>query len=252
MKGRAAILAGALLCWAAASYGAASYRSPFPAPSELRAPAGGAGGDMLALALGARRVFADLWFVRLMQYYGSREFKEVARTPGHEGHEHRVDEHGHHHCDHGKDYGKGAYPLFLPMARHILDMDPYFTAAGLYGAACLAFNMNRAGDAEELLRHGLRYSPKEWKYLSVLAAVGYSKAENPAAVAETIAPLLKEPDCPVMLKQLAAFLNKKAGNFAAAAAIYADIAATSRDEFYVKNARRELERFASLGHTGNR
>jgi hypothetical protein len=43
-----------------------------------------------------------------------------------------------------------------------------------------------------------------------------------------------------MLKQLAAFLNKKAGNLAAAAVIYADIAATSRDAAYVRNARREL------------
>jgi hypothetical protein len=247
MTGRAAILAGALLCWAAAAYSAASYRAPFPPPSELSAPAGGAGGDMLALALGARRVFADLWFVRLMQYYGSRDFKEVSQAPGHAGHVHRVDEHGHHHCDHGKDYGKGAYPLFLPITRHILAMDPQFTAAGLYGAASLAFNLERGGEAEELLRYGLRYSPREWKYLSLLAAVGYSKAENPAAVAATIAPLLKGPDCPVMLKQLAAFLNKKAGNFAAAAAIYADIAATSRDEFYIRNAQKELARFADRG-----
>ena len=104
--------------------------------------------------------------------------------------------------------------------------------------------MERAGEAEELLRYGLKYSPREWKYLTMLAAIGYSKAKNPSAVAESIAPLLRDPDCPVMLKQQAAFLNKKAGNYAAAAAIYADIAATSRDEAYVKNARRELEKLS--------
>ena len=76
---------------------------------------------------------------------------------------------------------------------------------------------------------------------------GYSKAKDPSSVAAAIAPLLKEPDCPVMLKQLAAFLNKRAGNLAAAAAIYSDIAATSRDEFYVRNARRELEKLAGRG-----
>lgn len=252
MTGRAGLLAGALLCWGAASYSASAYRSPFPPPSEMRAPANGAGGDMLALALGARRVFADLWFVRLMQYYGTREVREVSADPGHEGHIHHMDEAGHEHCDHGKDYGKGGYPLFLPMARHVLEVDPSFTAAGLYGAASLAFNMERAAEAEELIRHALKYSPKEWKYLTVLAAIGYSKAQNPAAVAETIAPLLREPDCPVMLKQLSAFLNKKAGNFAAAAAIYADIAATSRDEIYVMNARRELEKLGGGGTPPNK
>jgi tetratricopeptide (TPR) repeat protein len=218
----------------------------------MRAPANGAGGDMLALALGARRVFADLWFVRLMQYYGTRQIHETSEEPGHEGHVHLVDEHGHHHCDHGKDYGKGDYPLFLPLSRHVLEVDPSFTAAGLYGAASLAFNMDRAAEAEELLHHALKYSPKEWKYLTVLAAIGYTKAEDPAAVAQTIAPLLREPDCPVMLKQLAAFLNKRAGNYAAAAAIYADIAATSRDESYVKNAQKELAKLARAGGPGKK
>ncbi len=235
------LLVAAALAWAAGGFAARGYNSPFPPPSEMRVPAAGATGDMLALALGARRLFADLWFIRLMQYYGDREFHGEEESGG----DHR------HHGDHGNSGGN--YPLFLPMARHVLEVDPAFTAAGLYGAASLAFNMQRAGEAQELLEYALKYSPRgwneatqfrkdKWKYLTMLAAIGYSKAENPATVAESIAPLLKDPDCPVMLKQLAAFLNKKAGQYAAAAAIYSDIAATSRDEIYVKNALRELEK----------
>lgn len=247
MAPRRLLLPAAALCWAAGSLSASSYRSPFPPPSELRAPLDGASGDMLALAAGARRVFADLWFVRLMQYYGTREVREESQAPGHEGHSHEVDAHGHEHCDHGPDYGKGAYPQFLPMARHIVEVDPAFTAGALYGAASLAFNLERPAEAEELLLYALKYSPKEWKYLTVLAAIGYSKAKDPAAVAASIQPLLKDPDCPVMLKQLAAFLNKRAGNYAAAALIYADIAATSKDQAYVANAERELEKLAARG-----
>lgn len=237
--------AAAALCWAAACFSAASYRSPFPPPYEMRTPADGASGDMLALAAGARRVFADLWFVRLMQYYGTKEFAVGSEEAGHEGRRHAVDAQGREHCDHGDDYGKGKYPMFLPLARHVLEVDPAFPAAGLYGAGALAFNMDRPAEAEELLNFGLKYSPREWRYLTVLAAIGYSKSRNPAAVAATIQPLLKDPDCPVMIKQLAAFLNKRSGNYAAAAAIYADIAATSKDEPYVANARRELERLAA-------
>lgn len=234
MRGRGLpLLAAAALSWAAGAFVSSGYTSPFPPPSEMRVPAAGAAGDMLALATGSRRLFADVWFIRLLQYYGTREVPgEKAAGGG------RRDEH--------ENYGAGQYPLFLGMARHVLEVDPAFTAAGLYGAACLAFNLERAGEAEELLRYGLKYSPREWRYLNTLAAIGYSKAKNPAAVAEAIAPLLKDPDCPVMLKQQAAFLSKKAGKFAEAAAIYSDIAATSHDAAYVRNARRELEKLARV------
>lgn len=231
----AALLLAAALAWGAGGLTAYEiYRSPFPPPGEIRVPERGAAGDMLALAFGARRLFADLWFVRLLQYYGTEEFRGDEADEAGGAHRH------HHHP--GPDFGGGKYPQFFPMARHILEIDPGFVAAGLYGAGSLAFNMGRTDEAEELLAYGLRYSPKEWKYLKVLAAIGYSKAKNPAAVAEQLRPVLKEADCPVMLKQLAAFLNKKTGNYAAAAVIYADIAATSRDAAYVENARRELEK----------
>ncbi len=231
------LLLAALLAWLAGGFAAyKDYHSPFPPPGEIRVPPQGAAGDMFALAFGARRVFADLWFVRLLQYYGTRELSEEEQSEAAGLHEH-----GHHHEE---NFGGGKYPLFLSMSRHILETDPGFISAGLYGGGSLAFNLARPAEAEELLNYGLRYSPKEWKYLKVLAAIGYSKAGDPAAVAEQIKPLLSDPDCPVMLKQLAAFLNKKAGNYAAAAAIYADIAATSRDAVYVENARRELSRLS--------
>lgn len=227
---RFAIPLAALLAWAAgAAVSNSRYQSPFPPPSEIRASAAGAAGDMFALAFGSRRLFADIWFIRLMQYYGTPEFCEDE--------EQEADGHGHHHC--GMN-GEGKYPQFLARSRHIIEIDPGFRMAALYGAGSLAFNMGRMAEARELLVYALKYSPREWTYLKVLAAIGYTKADDPAAVAASIAPVLKDPDCPVMLKQQAAFLNKKIGNYSAAAAIYADIAATSRDMAYVRNAEREL------------
>lgn len=235
--------AAAALAWAAgAAAGAAAYAPAYPPPYEIRVPAEGAAGDMFSLALGARRLFADVWFVRLMQYYGSHE-------EGPDGEEECPEHPGelHHHHHHGLN-GEGVYPEFLPRARHVLELDPHFAAAGLYGAGSLAFNLGRPEEAQQLLDFAIRNSPREWKYPMLLAAIGYSASKEPLKVAEALRPFLREPDCPAMLKQLAAFLNKKAGNYAAAAAIYADIAATSRDEFYVRNARRELERLASVNN----
>ncbi|HAT72829.1 MAG TPA: hypothetical protein DCS63_08445 [Elusimicrobia bacterium] len=229
---RSALPLAALLAWAVgAAVSNSCYRSPFPPPSEIRTPVAGAAGDMFSLAFGLRRLFADVWFIRLMQYYGTPEFCE------HE--EEEPSAHAHHHCGIN---GEGKYPQFLARSRHVVEIDPGFRMAALYGAGSLAFNMGRPAEARELLVYALKYSPREWKYLNVLAAIGYSKAEDPAAVAALIAPILKDPDCPVMLKQQAAFLNKKIGNYSAAAAIYADIAATSRDLAYVRNAERELEK----------
>jgi len=237
------LLPAALLAWLAGGLLAAGVYAPhYPPPYEIRVPAEGAAGDMFSLALGARRLFADLWFVRLMQYYGTPE--DIGAE---EGEEAECPEHPGHHHHHGMN-GEGNYPEFLPRARHILELDPHFATAGLYGAGALAFNLDRTAEAQELLNFGIRQSPREWKYPLLLAAIGYSKATEPMKVAEAIRPVLSDPDCPVMLKQLAAFLNKRAGNLAAAAAIYADIAATSKDTAYVANARRELAKLSSRTH----
>ncbi|MCK5357020.1 MAG: hypothetical protein KAJ48_01380, partial [Elusimicrobiales bacterium] len=92
------------------------------------------------------------------------------------------------------------------------------------------------------LNLSLEYLPKEGKYLTMLAAIGYSKSENPTKVASSLMPLIKESDCPVMVKQLVAFLNKKAGNYANAYKIYLNIAETSKDKYYVENAMKELQK----------
>jgi tetratricopeptide (TPR) repeat protein len=225
------LLAAALLAWGAGDYASRGLSTaPLPPPGEMRIPESGAAGDLIGMALGTRRLMADLWFIRLMQYYGTQEVLADQR-PGYDAE--------------GAYLGKGRYPEFSAMARHVLEMDPGFASAGLYAAGALAFNMDRPEEAEQLLDFGLKYRPHEWKYPLLLTAIGYSKAKDPAAVAAAIAPLVKDPDCPVMLKQLAAFLNKKAGHFAAAAVIYSDIAATSKDQAYVANARRELVKLST-------
>ncbi|HAH31509.1 MAG TPA: hypothetical protein DCL44_04245 [Elusimicrobia bacterium] len=211
--------------------------SAFPPPSALREVRHSALEDMLALSLGARRLFADLWFIRLMQYYGTQE--QIA------GVEEKEDaEHGH--CHHGMGFGTGKYPEFTALSRHIAALDPYFKNAILYSAGSLAFNMDRPDEATDLLNYALVNTPREWKFLIMLTAIGYSKSSEPGKVAQIIAPLVRERDCPVMLKQLAAFLNKKAGNYAAAAEIYTDMIETSRDPFYTRKAEEELRKMKGL------
>jgi tetratricopeptide (TPR) repeat protein len=206
---------------------------PFPSPDKIREVRQSAEGDALALSLGLRRLAADLWFIRLMQYYGTPEL-EWEPVPLLKK------------KDPSQTYGAGRYPDFLPMARHILALDPYFSNACLYAAGSLAFNISRPEEAISLLNIARIYNPKEWKFVTLLAAIGYSTAKNPEEVAKTITPLIMEPDCPVMLRQLAAFLNKKAGNYRAAYLIYKTILETTKDKFYLENAAKELAKLETV------
>lgn len=242
------LLAAAALAFAG-PWAFINFSHPFPPPERIREVRRSAVQDALALSLGLRRLAADIWFIRLMQYYGSPDIEEHEPLPG------AAPDPGHgqpgHHCE-GARFGEGKYPEFLSLARHILALDPYFTNAGLYAAGSLAFNMYRPEEAVSFLNGALVYNPKEWKYVTLLAAIGYSKAKDPAKVAKVIAPLLREPDCPVMLRQLAAFLNKKAGNYRDAYLIYKTILETTKDRFYIDNARRELAKLEEEMKAGRR
>ena len=208
-----------------------AWKSPFPPPDAIREVRRSAVSDAIALSLGLRRLAADLWFIRLLQYYGNRSQEEMEASDSSEL---------------SQAYGTGSYPEFLPMARHVLALDPYFTNAGLFAAGALAFNMYKPEEAVAFLNGAMQYSPREWKYPTLLSAIGYSKAEDPGKIADIITPLLDEPDCPVMLRQLGAFLNKKAGNYRRAYSIYRTILETSKDPFYLDNAEKEMEKLEPL------
>lgn len=211
-----------------------SYSHPFPQANYITFFKKSLIGDALALSFGMRRLLADIWFVRLMQYYGTPEPSE------HDEHEHGP------HCHHGPDYGYGDYPDFFPMAKHIIHIDPYFKSAIIYSVTSLAFNLEKQESAISLLKIAMMYSRNEWAYPKLLAAIGYSKAKEPQKVAQTLTMLVWEPDCPTMVKQLVAFLNKKIKNYKTAYAIYLNILNTSKDPFYLENARKEIEKLKKM------
>ncbi len=85
-----------------------------------------------------------------------------------------------------------------------------------------------------------RYLPNDTGYNSVIAAIGFSKAQNPEQAAELLDTAVRDPDCPSMVKQLAAFLNKRIKRYSRAYAIYQDLYLTSKDPGYVKNAEEQM------------
>ncbi|MFA5162884.1 MAG: hypothetical protein WC421_11665 [Elusimicrobiales bacterium] len=248
-------LAGALVL-AAAGYAARLSPGPqYPRAAEIRYAGDSALEDAAFLSMGLRRLCADINFIRLMQYYGRAE---EGRYVFHD-HEHEHD--GHHAPDRpitaediryneysmyglsvyaASGFEGGNFPQISRRALHILSLDPYFSYAALYAAGALAFNLNRADEALEILAYAKQYNPRDWKYDSYAAAIGYSKAGDPAKTADTLDLAVREPDCPTMLKQQTAFLNKKLGRWRRAYEIYADIRAHSQDPYYIRNAEEQM------------
>ena len=224
-----------------------NYAHPFPQAGQMHSFSDSVLSDAGVLSLGIRRLAADVWFIRLIQYYGTCQCPDGENQPSPEAEDGAPGHHCHHHHDHGDhDAGTGKYPDIFPRSRHILDLDPYFTHAGLYSAGVLAFNLGRSDEAIELINQAKRYQPREWKYDAYLAAIGYRLAGNPEKVADMLAPVVRDPECPTMIKQLVAFLNKRLKRYRAAAEIYEDIARTARNPHYIRNSRRELAQLEKI------
>lgn len=196
------------------------FTPPYPPPSEVRLTYEEAVQAAGMMSLGMRRLAADLAFIRLLMYYGTEE--ERSR------HSHRE-----------VDQGQGDYPELGPRAMRILDLDPWFVYAAQYASAALAFNMDKPDEALAVLRHAIARDPKNWQYHAYVAAVGFRKQGDPAKVRDQLMSVVDQPDCPTMLKNITAYLNRRLGHNDEAVRLYRAVLA-SRDAGYHAMARAAL------------
>ncbi|MBI5202230.1 MAG: hypothetical protein HY925_11630, partial [Elusimicrobia bacterium] len=173
--------------------------------------------------LGMRRLAADVDFIRLLMYYGAEEA----------GHEHATHENEYHSAG-------GEYPELAPRAIRILDLDPWFEYAAQYAAAALAFNLEKPDEALAVLRHASARDPKNWQYRAYVAAIGFRRAGDMARVRDELLPVTRDPECPVMLKHIVAYIEKKLGHREEAIRLYRDIM-QSRDKGYRGLAEKALQ-----------
>lgn len=204
-------------------------RAPFPGPDSMRLTHEDATQNCALLALGMRRLAADLAFIRLLMYYGTPE----GEAP-HSGSPAEPERH-----EHDRSYGGGEYAEMLPRALRVLELDPYLSYAPLWSSGALAFNLNRPEEALQVLRAAVRWQPRQWKYRAYMAAIGFHKDGNPKEVVAELTPLLSDPDCPALIKNILAYLNRRLGRGEEAVRIYLDLLA-SRDSSYHPVARKAL------------
>ncbi len=224
---------------------AATRLAPAPkaAAAGVRLNADSAVEDAALLSLGMRRMAADLGLVRLLIYYGTpEEAGVVSEEPG-----------SHPYLDpmHPElAWGGGHYPELASRAERVLDIDPSFTYVAIYAAGALAFNLNRPDQALDVLRYAAARNPGDVELAQYMAAVGFSRTGDKRRVLRLLEPMLSRPDCPTMIKNMVAYLYLSRGDRARAAALYREIAESSRDPGYRGIARMMLRRLEAPAASG--
>lgn len=194
----------------------------YPPIVYIKNPASNIVETVFALSMGMREVYSDILYIRLLQYYGTKQKGQGVLF----------------------DYAGGNYPLFYRQALDIVNVNPYYTNAVLYSVMCLAFGLEETKKAISLLKIALLYDPYNTRYLKILTAVMVKELKNNNYDKEMLDYLYNVgmmDDTPVLLKQTAAFLNKKAGNYVKAYNLYKKILVTTKDEFYIENAKKQIK-----------
>lgn len=222
---------------AAAALGAAVRGLPaasFPPAAAVSLSGDGVVAGATLWSLGMRRIAAELGFVRALVYFGTHEDE----LEGHEGHEEGT-AHAHAH-----DLVVGRYEELLPRFKRILALDPYWTHPVLWGAGALAFSLDRPDEALAVLDLGLKARPADAKMLATVAAVGFQKRGDLSQALERLMPVVDSGEAPTMLKNIAAYMNERAGHRDTARRLYREIL-DSRDLSYHDNAERGLTRLGA-------
>jgi len=199
------------------SYRIDLYRSPHELIGELMYfPSGFA---IHALSMGFYNVFADLIWLRFIQYYG----------------EHRMTD------------------ARFELMYHILDilttLDPKFAYAYTLGGLMLTHDAEAPEQAKKLLKKGMKENPDDWRYPYMYAFIHYIFIKN-LFIAKTYFTLAaKKPTATDMAKRWAAFVTYyKLGELEPALKLWYDLYNNTENpeekaiaEYYIKKIKMKID-----------
>jgi hypothetical protein len=195
--------------------------------------------DLTGVMAGLRRLGADIAWVQLLQYYGTQE------TPLDKDTEYQVSVDMVKHLLGKNDFEKelcldnnctnknhyhpnlegGVYPELYRYCQRVIQLDPFFNFAYLYGAATLGWNLNRPDEALELLKTGIAnmesyrsditkdvHQPY-WQLHLYLGALSYAKTGEFDKMRGLLETAAVQPECPNMVKVLLANIYQKEAKF---------------------------------------
>jgi hypothetical protein len=182
-------------------------------------------GLMRRLAVGFNAIWADIYWIRAVQYYGDTRLS--------------VDE-------------KRNYDLLYPLLDITTSLDPRFNIAYRFGSILLSEGYpNGPGQADQgiaLLRKGIREMPDKWQYYHDAGFIEYWWRRDSQAAADWFVEASKRPGAPNWLAPLAASVLAEGGEREASRELWRQLAETADHEWLRQAARRGLLQLDAEAH----
>jgi hypothetical protein len=201
--------------------GLAARRVPRPHPLEELSyyPSG----EKLALAtLGHAESFADLAWLRAVQYYGEHRRTDMRFTR--------------------------LYHVFDILT----SLSPRFVPAYVFGSFALAQEGDDFAHAEALMLKGLEANPTNGRLAFELGFLYYVRpgGRDLPRAAEYFEQAARLPDGPPSARRFAAYVRQNAGDFVVARALWREVAESSTNRYLREMAEREIRKIDEARATG--
>ena len=174
-------------------------------------------GLMRRLAVGFNAIWADIYWIRAVQYYGDTNLS--------------VDE-------------KKNYDQLYPLLDITTSLDPHFNIAYRFGSILLSEGYpNGPGNTDQaimLLEKGIREMPNKWQYYHDAGFVEYWWRRDPHASSDWFLKGAKLPGAPNWLEPLAASVLAEHGERDASRALWIQLASTAEHHWIREAAKRGL------------
>lgn len=163
---------------------------------------------MRRLALGFNAIWADVYWIRAVQYYGGTSLSPDANKN---------------------------YDQLYPLLDITTSLDPQFNIAYRFGSILLSESYPRGpGQSEEaiaLLKKGMRESPDKWQYYHDAGFVEYWWRRDAKSAAEWFLKAAKLPEAPNWLEPLAASVLAERGERNASRAMWMQLRQTAEHQW---------------------
>lgn len=180
---------------------------------------------MQKLTLGFHTLWADVYWVRAVQYFGGTRLSKA------------------------KDK---TYASLYPMLDIITTLDPQFSTAYRLGAILLSESYpNGPGEPERaiaLLEKGLRASPQKWQYMHDAGFVHYWWRRDQKTAAQWFLKAHDMPGAPPWLRQVAVTMLAEGGDRETARSLWTEMAQSAEHEWMRQAATRGLLQLDAESH----
>jgi hypothetical protein len=184
-------------------------------------------------------LFADLYWIRAIQYYGGTKQGLDAALP----YQMALPEPP-------TSLAADAFPDLYPLLDITTTLDPRFNIAYRFGSVFLAESYPRGADRPDLaialLEKGVRERPDRWQYLQDIGFVHYWFRHDFLAAAEWFQKAADVPGAPWWLRSLAATTLAQGGDRQSSRAMWSAILETAELDWVRKDAQRRLLQLQAL------